>query len=195
MDVVTLNCLDGELYTRRNLVEQAKTLSEMLQPREGNQSAPNIPVPLSKEYAELIFNVFAKHYVAAPPVVAATSSASAATSASASTPAEEAATVPVVTEWKAPELLVLDDFSKEFASSMPIEKLFDIINASFSLDYDHLKRVTTRFVASMLDEMTVEQIREKFEIEDDFSPEEKEQIEREKKWVEEHSAPASSSST
>lgn len=64
------------------------------------------------------------------------------------------------------------------------EMLFEIILAANYLDIKPLLEVGCKSVANMIKGKTPEEIRKTFNIENDFSPEEEEQIRRENEWAE-----------
>ena len=69
--------------------------------------------------------------------------------------------------------------------SVPIEELYEIILAANYLDIKPLLEVTCAAVAAMMKGKSIEEIRTLFNIENDFTPEEEEQIREENKWAEE----------
>lgn len=64
------------------------------------------------------------------------------------------------------------------------ELLFDLIQAANYMDIKPLLELTCAKVASMMKGKTAEEIRELFNIENDFTPEEKEAIRQEQEWTE-----------
>lgn len=64
------------------------------------------------------------------------------------------------------------------------EMLFEIILAANYLDIKPLLEVGCKSVANMIKGKSPEEIRKQFNIENDFSPEEEEQIRRENEWAE-----------
>jgi S-phase kinase-associated protein 1 len=71
-----------------------------------------------------------------------------------------------------------------FLDKLNIDQLFEIIKASNFLEIDSLLNLTCAKVASDLKGKTVEEIRETFGIENDFTQEEEEEIRNENKWCE-----------
>ena len=69
--------------------------------------------------------------------------------------------------------------------SIEIEELYEIILAANYLDVKPLLEVTCAAVAAMMKGKSIEEIRTLFNIENDFTPEEEEQIREENKWAEE----------
>jgi predicted HAD superfamily hydrolase len=65
------------------------------------------------------------------------------------------------------------------------EMLFEIILASNYLDIQPLLDVGCKTVANMIKGKSLEEIRETFNITNDFTPEEEDQIRRENEWAEE----------
>ncbi|KAH7693076.1 hypothetical protein AAVH_39894 [Aphelenchoides avenae] len=60
--------------------------------------------------------------------------------------------------------------------------LFELVRASNYLDVRGLLDVSCKMVARMIKDKTPDEIRQKFGIEDDLTPEEKEQIRKENAW-------------
>jgi len=67
--------------------------------------------------------------------------------------------------------------------------LFELILTANYLDIKPLLDVTCKTVANMIKGMSPEQIRQVFNIKNDFTPEEEEQIHRENAWLEEDDPP------
>ena len=65
------------------------------------------------------------------------------------------------------------------------EMLFELIMASNYLDIKPLLELSCAKVASMIKNKSIQEIRKFFNIENDFSPEEEQQIMEENKWAEE----------
>lgn len=73
----------------------------------------------------------------------------------------------------------------EFVNGMNQGELFSIILLSNTFGYMQLLDLTTATIASMIKGKTAEQIRETFNIVNDFTPEEEAQVREENKWLEE----------
>ncbi|KAL3896989.1 MAG: hypothetical protein SGCHY_003718 [Lobulomycetales sp.] len=78
-----------------------------------------------------------------------------------------------------------DDISEWDGNFIKVEseELFEIILAANYLDIKPLLDLGCKTVANMIRGKTPEQIREMFNIENDFTPEEEEQIRRENEWA------------
>ena len=79
---------------------------------------------------------------------------------------------------------VVDPWHAEFIN-LEQEVLFELIMASNYLDIKPLLDLACAKVASLIKNKSVPEIREFFNIENDFSPEEEQQIMEENKWAEE----------
>ena len=71
-----------------------------------------------------------------------------------------------------------------FLDTMEMELLFEVIKAANFLEIESLLDLTCAKVATMLKGKSVEEIRETFGIENDFTPEEEEEIKKENAWCE-----------
>ena len=70
----------------------------------------------------------------------------------------------------------------DFLESMEMELLFEVIKAANFLEIESLLDLTCAKVATMLKGKSVEEIRQTFGIENDFTPEEEEEIRKENAW-------------
>lgn len=77
----------------------------------------------------------------------------------------------------------IDDWDQKFMQ-VDQEMLFEIILASNYLDIKSLLDVGCKTVANMIKGKSPEEIRKTFNITNDFTPEEEEQIRRENEWAE-----------
>ncbi|KAJ2086303.1 E3 ubiquitin ligase complex SCF subunit scon-3 [Coemansia sp. S142-1] len=66
------------------------------------------------------------------------------------------------------------------------ELLFEILLAANYMDIKPLLELGCKTVANMIRNKTAQEIRTMFNIVDDFSPEEREQIKKENEWAEDH---------
>tara|TARA_R110002050_G_scaffold205573_1_gene341331 strand:+ start:4960 stop:5154 length:195 start_codon:yes stop_codon:yes gene_type:complete len=64
--------------------------------------------------------------------------------------------------------------------------LFELIITANFLDIKPLLDLTCKTVANMIKGKTTEEIRKQFNIKNDFTPEEEEQVRKENAWCEEH---------
>lgn len=82
---------------------------------------------------------------------------------------------------------VMDDICDWDKSYMIMEQslLFDVMLAANYLDIKSLLELSCKTVALMIKGKTTEEIRQTFGIENDFTPEEEEQIRKENEWCEE----------
>lgn len=79
---------------------------------------------------------------------------------------------------------VVDDWDAQFVE-VEQEILFELILAANYMDIKPLLDLTCAKVASMLKGKSAEEIRKKFNIQNDFTPEEEEAVRAENKWAEE----------
>ncbi|CAG8502646.1 4368_t:CDS:2 [Paraglomus occultum] len=77
----------------------------------------------------------------------------------------------------------IDEWNKKFLE-VEQDMLFEIILAANYLDIKQLLDIGCKTVANMIKGKTPEQIRETFNIQNDFTPEEEEQIRKENEWAE-----------
>ena len=79
---------------------------------------------------------------------------------------------------------VVDPWSADFVN-VEQEELFEIVMAANYLDIKPLLELSCAKVASLIKGKSVQEIRRFFNIENDFSPEEEQQIMEENRWAEE----------
>lgn len=77
----------------------------------------------------------------------------------------------------------IDDWDQKFMQ-VDQEMLFEIILAANYMDIKALLDVGCKTVANMIKGKSPEEIRKTFNIQNDFTPEEEEQIRRENEWAE-----------
>lgn len=75
-----------------------------------------------------------------------------------------------------------NEFEKEFLD-METSDVFNVILAANYLNIEKLLDASCRSVADMIKGKTPEEIRETFNIQNDFTPEEEEQVRRENMWA------------
>ena len=66
-----------------------------------------------------------------------------------------------------------------------IEEVYDMILAANAIDFRAMLELTSAKIASLMKGKSIEEIRELFNIKDDFSPEDEQQISEENSWAEE----------
>lgn len=79
---------------------------------------------------------------------------------------------------------IIPDWYYNFINNMDIENIFLIIKASNFLEINELLELACCMVANIIRGKSVEEIREKFGIINDFTPEEEEEIKKENNWCE-----------
>jgi S-phase kinase-associated protein 1 len=75
------------------------------------------------------------------------------------------------------------DMQKEFLRGLSQSELFDLLVASNYLNYGYLCEAACQFVADMIKGKTPEQIRQTFNIKNDFTKEEEDEVKRENSWA------------
>ena len=78
--------------------------------------------------------------------------------------------------------VVVSEWDGTFIQSFEQEDLFEIILAANYIDLQPLLDLACAQVATQIKGKTPEEIRQTFKIENDFTPEEEEQIREENKW-------------
>jgi len=79
----------------------------------------------------------------------------------------------------------IPDWDKKFLDGLPQSQLFELICAANYLDIKQLLDLTCQWVANMIKGKKPQEIRELFNIENDFTKEEEERIKKENEWCEE----------
>jgi len=88
-------------------------------------------------------------------------------------------------EQKVPQTVThLEKWEVEFFK-LELSTLLDLILAANYLDFKKLLNSATQIIADMMSGKTAEEIRTTFNIKNDFTPEEEEQVKRENEWCEE----------
>ncbi|KAJ3236274.1 hypothetical protein HDU81_010951 [Chytriomyces hyalinus] len=159
--VVTLQSSDSQLFkVDRTVVERSVLLKNML---EDVGDADELPIPLPNVNAAILKKVieYCEHHKSDP--------------------------LPAAEEDKDstdPSKRRSDDIDEWDASFIKVENelLFEIILAANYLDIKALLDLGCKTVANMIKGKKAEEIREMFNIENDFTPEEEEQIRRENEW-------------
>lgn len=83
-----------------------------------------------------------------------------------------------------PQWTEVGPWDREFFMQVDQQMLFDIIMAANYLDISDLLDMACQVVADSMKGLTPEELRQKFNLEDDLTREEKEQIRGENEWVE-----------
>ena len=78
-----------------------------------------------------------------------------------------------------------NNWDKDFVMNLDDVSLFKLITASNYLDIKSLLNLTCKAVANEVKGKTPEEIRVRFNIKNDFTPEEEEEVKRENAWCEE----------
>ena len=79
---------------------------------------------------------------------------------------------------------IVDEWYAKFIDVEKMDDLIDVVVASNFLDIDPLIELSCAKLASLIKGKSAEEIRKKFGIENDFTPEEEAQIREENKWAE-----------
>ncbi|KAM0880345.1 hypothetical protein ACQ4PT_033657 [Festuca glaucescens] len=160
--MITLKSSDGEEFEVEEAVAmESQTIRHMIE----DECADNgIPLPnVNSKILSKVIEYCNKHVQAAKP--AADGAAGAADGASAPAPAED------LKNWDA-EFVKVDQAT-----------LFDLILAANYLNIKGLLDLTCQTVADMIKGKTPEEIRKTFNIKNDFTAEEEEEIRRENQWA------------
>ncbi|KAF3332236.1 SKP1-like protein 1B [Carex littledalei] len=161
---ITLKSSDGEEFVVDELVAmESQTIRHMI---EDDCAENGIPLPnVTSKILSKVIEYCKKHVDSAFSSAAATAEGAAAAGASSKTVDEE------LKQWD-------QDFVKVDQAT-----LFDLILAANYLNIKGLLDLTCQTVADMIKGKTPEEIRKTFNIKNDFTPEEEEEVRRENQWA------------
>ncbi|KAL1215316.1 SKP1-like protein 16 [Cardamine amara subsp. amara] len=77
----------------------------------------------------------------------------------------------------------VDDWEAEFMNSMSLETMFELLLAANYLNIKSLIDLVCQTIANNIKDKTPEEVRKIFSIENDFTPEEEEEIRKENAWA------------
>lgn len=78
------------------------------------------------------------------------------------------------------------DIDKQFVNSLSQSLIFELIYASNFIDFRLLLDVLSKTVANMIKNKSVDEIRSTFNIVNDFTSQEEEQLRQENAWIEKY---------
>ncbi|XBH75225.1 SKP1-like protein 1 [Triticum dicoccoides] len=161
--MITLKSSDGEEFEVEEAVAmESQTIRHMI---EDDCADNGIPLPnVNSKILSKVIEYCNKH-VQAKPADGAAAAAGASDAAAPAAPAED------LKNWDA-EFVKVDQAT-----------LFDLILAANYLNIKGLLDLTCQTVADMIKGKTPEEIRKTFNIKNDFTPEEEEEIRRENQWA------------
>jgi S-phase kinase-associated protein 1 len=161
---ITLHSNDErEFKVSKKVAVMSVTIKNMLEDLEGTTGENPIPLPnVTGKTLEKVL-AYCQHKIDHPSVVADTAT---------SKDEKESRKVEEMTEWDK-QYLQVDQAS-----------LFELILAANYLDIKPLLDLTCTAVANMIKGKTPEEIRKQFNIKNDFTPEEEEQVRKENEWCE-----------
>ena len=81
-----------------------------------------------------------------------------------------------------PKDSTLEEWDLEFFQSRELETVFEIMLIAYYVDIKALINVSCKFIGSLIRGKTPEEIRNTFNIKNDFTPEEEEAVRRENEW-------------
>ncbi|KAJ3690005.1 hypothetical protein LUZ61_019169 [Rhynchospora tenuis] len=166
---ITLKSSDGEVFEVLEVVAmESQTIRHMI---EDDCAENSIPLPnVNSKILSKVIEYCKKH-------VAAADEASAASKA----PAEEGSAAATATATKPSD----EDLKKWDTEFVKVDQatLFDLILAANYLNIKGLLDLTCQTVADMIKGKSPEEIRKTFNIKNDFSAEEEEEIRRENQWA------------
>ncbi|CAM0948430.1 unnamed protein product [Alopecurus aequalis] len=164
--MITLKSSDGEEFEVEEAVAmESQTIRHMI---EDDCADNGIPLPnVNSKILSKVIEYCNKHVLAAKPADGTAASTAAASGADATPPAP----AEDLKNWDA-EFVKVDQAT-----------LFDLILAANYLNIKGLLDLTCQTVADMIKGKTPEEIRKTFNIKNDFTPEEEEEIRRENQWA------------
>ena len=159
MTKVVLTCEGERLEVDIEVVEKSTILKNMIEDtgKEGEIPIPNIRIDILKKVLE-----YCEHYKSS-----------------------QAKEIPKPLTHKDLLEAGVDAWDVDFIDVENMDDLIDLIVASNFLDIEGLLNLGCAKVASLIKGKSVEEIRDLFGIENDFTPEEEAQIREENKWAEE----------
>jgi len=158
--LLTLHSSDGaELKVERQVAERSILIKNLLEDLPEASTTEPIPIPNVNEAILKKVIEWCEHHKNDPPASAD----------------EESDSRKKSTD--------IDDWDQKFMA-VDQEMLFEIILAANYLDIKQLLDVGCKTVANMIKGKSPEEIRKTFNIQNDFTPEEEDQIRRENEWAE-----------
>ncbi|CAL5086229.1 unnamed protein product [Urochloa decumbens] len=172
--MITLISSDNERF---EVAEAAATLSQTIRHMiEDGCTDGGVPLPnVTGSILAKVIEYCNKH----APAATASAEAAAGEGSSSSAAAAEGSSSSAAAVPSTEELKVFDDAFVD----VEIPALFDLILAANYLDIKGLLEITCQKVADCIKDKTPEQIREIFNIKNDFTPEEEEEVRRENQWA------------
>ncbi|GJN38541.1 hypothetical protein PR202_gb27595 [Eleusine coracana subsp. coracana] len=163
--MITLKSSDGEEFVIEEAVAmESQTIRHMI---EDDCADNGIPLPnVDSKILSKVIQYCSKHVKAVPAKAAASDEAGASTASNSGTTGDND-----LKAWDA-EFVQVDQAT-----------LFDLILAANYLNIEGLLDLTCQTVADMIKGKTPEEIRKTFNIKNDFTPEEEEEIRKENQWV------------
>lgn len=146
---------DKEVQVAKNVAELSVTIKNMLQDIGDTET----PIPLPNISGNILVKIveYCQHYIDNPPAIE---------------------------EDKEKRSDNVSPWEQTFCQVSNVV-LFDLILAANYLDIKPLLDVTCKTVANMIKGKSPEEIRKTFDIKNDFTPEEEEQVRKENEWCEE----------
>jgi S-phase kinase-associated protein 1 len=157
MQTVTLVCDGKEYEVELEIAQQSVILKNMIEDtgKEGKIPLNNLDIPTFDRILE-----FCRHY-------------------------RDAKMSPIEKPLKSSNLAdVVDEWYAKFIDLEKMDDIISLVIAANYLDIDPLTELSCAKLASLIKGKTAEEIRKKFGIENDFTPEEEAQIREENKWSE-----------